>query len=311
MFELATRCGRTITLTGDHNLWVLRGGIAVMIRTEEALATDFVPVPETLESTGELRVLDVLPYLSDTALSVFAEESILEYVATGGRADFVSVMNTSGLNPYPKLSAMRRRIRGRGIKVHQFIRLGVYRTGSAESWRVGGKRECCRIPAALPLTDEMLRLFGYYVAEGNSQRGYIVLANRHPVLRERIECSLASLGIPYRIRPSSDYAVSSTALTRLLSRLCGARASVKCLPDFWPQLADAALATMLRAYFDGDGTVGSCGEVIATTASRALASDLAYALKRFGIHARLRSRWKRATNAAHAGGLYYDVCVSG
>ena len=68
---------------------------------------------------------------------------------------------------------------------------------------------------------------------------------------------------------------------------------------------------MLRAYFDGDGTVGSNGEVIATTASRALASDLAYALKRFGIHARLRSRWKRATNSAHAGGIYFDVCVSG
>ena len=68
---------------------------------------------------------------------------------------------------------------------------------------------------------------------------------------------------------------------------------------------------MLRAYFDGDGTVGSNGEVIATTASRALASDLAYALKRFGIHARLRSRTKRATNSAHAGGIYFDVCVSG
>jgi len=51
--------------------------------------------------------------------------------------------------------------------------------------------------------------------------------------------------------------------------------------------------------------------VIATTASEALASDLAYALKRFGIHARLRKRWKRATNSSHAGDTYTDVAVSG
>ena len=311
MFELETRCGRKITLTGDHNLWVLRDGMPVLIRTEEASASDFIPVPETLGSTGDLRVLDVLPYLSDTKLSVFADEAVLEYVSTGGQADFVKVMRDSGINPYPKLFAMRRRIRGRGIKVHQFVRLGVYRTGSPEGWAVGGKLERCRIPAALPLSSEVLRLFGYYIAEGNSQQRYFVLANRHPVLRQRIEGSLASLGVPFHVRPSSDYAIGSTALAQLLGRSCGATAFGKRLPDFWPQLADASLATMLRAYFDGDGTVGSNGEVIATTASRGLASDLAYALKRFGIHARLRTTRKRATNSAHAGGVYFDVCVSG
>ena len=73
--------------TGDHNLWVLRDGIPVLVRTDEALATDYVPVPETIGSTSDLRVLDVLPYLSGTKLSVFADESVLAYVASGGQAD--------------------------------------------------------------------------------------------------------------------------------------------------------------------------------------------------------------------------------
>lgn len=77
MFELETRCGRKITLTGDHNLWVLRDGTPVLIRTEEAQATDYIPVPETLGCTGDLSELDVLPYLTDTKLSVFADESVL------------------------------------------------------------------------------------------------------------------------------------------------------------------------------------------------------------------------------------------
>ena len=177
--------------------------------------------------------------------------------------------------------------------------------------RVGGKLDRCRLPAVLPLTDDVLRLFGYYVAEGNAQRGYIVLANRHPMLRQRIEQSLSGLGIPYYVRASTDYAVSSTALTRLLGGACGSKAAAKRLPDFWPQLGDAPLGVLLRAYFDGDGTVGSAGEVVAATASKALASDLSYALKRFGIHARLRVQRKRATNSSHVGALYQYVCISG
>ena len=33
MFRLRTRCGREVTLTGDHNLWVLRGGRLKLLRT--------------------------------------------------------------------------------------------------------------------------------------------------------------------------------------------------------------------------------------------------------------------------------------
>ena len=123
------------------------------------------------------------------------------------------------------------------------------------------------------------------------------------MLRQRIEQSLSGLGIPCYVRASTDYTVSSTALTRLLGGACGSKAAAKRLPDFWPQLGDAPLGVLLRAYFDGDGTVGSGGEVVAATASKALASDLSYALKRFGIHARLRVQRKRATNSSHVGAL--------
>ncbi|MBA3563002.1 MAG: excinuclease ABC subunit UvrB [Gammaproteobacteria bacterium] len=71
------------------------------------------------------------------------------------------------------------------------------------------------------------------------------------------------------------------------------------------------MGILLRAYFDGDGTVGNGGEVIATTASEQLSSDLAYAVKRFGIHARLHEVRKRDTNSKHAGGTYFNVTISG
>ncbi len=136
-----------------------------------------------------------------------------------------------------------------------------------------------RLPARLTLSDSVIALFGFYVAEGNSQSNYFILANRHPLIRAKIESSLGELGIPFFVRASTDYAICSTALTSLLRALCGKRAQTKRLPEFWPRLSNHSLGVLLRAYFDGDGTVGSGGEVIATTASDDLASALAYALE--------------------------------
>ena len=271
MFRLVTKCGRTVEATGDHNFWVLRDGALTLIKTEDAKPTDFMPVPDVVTSLSRQRLesIDIVSYLADTGLSVYAEDAVLEYVAAAGNSSFVSTMRACAIG------------------------------------------QPCRLPARLPLTDNVLALFGYYVAEGNAQHCYFTLANYHPAIRTRIERGLNELGIPFCVRPSSDYSVGSSALTLLLKRLCGSTASQKRLPEFWPQLSDDQLGVLLSAYFDGDGTVGDGGEASATTASPGLASDLAYALKRFGIHARLRTAWKRATNSNHAGGMYHHVVVSG
>jgi excinuclease ABC subunit B len=243
MFRLTTRCGRSITLTGDHNLWVLRDGMPTLVRTVDARTSDYLPAPLAVVCTEDLQELDVLPYLRDTELFVQAEEPILACVANGGRGQF-----------------------------------------EAAGVRVTGKTPACGLPARLPLSDALLTLLGYYAAED---------------------------AIPLFVRPLSDHQISSTALTVLLAKLCGKTAGGKRLPDFWPQLSKRSLGILLRAYFDGDGTVGSSGEVTATTKSTDLASDLAYALKRFGIHARLRRVFKRATNSAHQGDYYVTVVISG
>ena len=64
--------------------------------------------------------------------------------------------------------------------------------------------------------------------------------------------------------------ISSMALTKLLSKTCGSSAWHKRLPDFWTRLSNRSLGILLSSYFDGDGTVGYGGEVIATTASETL-----------------------------------------
>src|SRR5690606_14208820 len=104
----------------------------------------------------------------------------------------------------------------------------------AEAASVGGKAAHNRLPAQVALTPEFLRLAGYYLAEGNHQRGYLILTNREPEVRQAIEAALGQLGVPFGVRPNTDYQVSSTALAELFSRLCGDTARDKHLPAFWP-----------------------------------------------------------------------------
>src|SRR5579859_5610982 len=119
MFRLVTKCGRTVEATGDHNFWVLRDGALTLIKTEDAQPTDFLPVPDVVtEMSRDMKTLDVISYLADTRLSVFAEDSILEYVAASGGVRFASVMRSNGIrSPYGKLHAMREGRRGSGLRV--------------------------------------------------------------------------------------------------------------------------------------------------------------------------------------------------
>src|SRR5205823_880698 len=88
------------------------------------------------------------------------------------------------------------------------------------------------------------------------------------------------------------------------------RAREKQLPPFWTALNQEQLALLLSAYFTGDGGVEH-DEVTVVTASRGLASELAYALARFGLWARISRKFKRATNSTHQGDYYYRLSISG
>jgi excinuclease ABC B subunit len=317
MYHLQTACGRSATLTGDHNLWVLRDGSLQLIKTADAKTTDYIPLPDTLLADGSLKTIDTLAILSGKRLFVEAPEAIMAYSGVHGMKMLVRTLHQSGITaPYEKASAIRHSQRGRGIEVRTFQNILAQTDNLGGYWNpeeacVGGKKAHNRLPGRITLTPEILRLFGYYIAEGNHQRGYIILANRDQQIRADIESALSQLGIPFTVRHSSDYQVSSTALAELFTRTCGSIARDKHLPEFWSQLSDDNLGHLLRAYFDGDGTVGRASDVIATTASNRLASDLAYALLRFGIWARITRRWKRATNTDHQGDWYYYITLSG
>jgi excinuclease ABC subunit B len=322
MYRITTGCGRSATMTGDHNLWVLRDGEMQLIETADARPTDFLPVPGALSrqasETSARPSINVLEALHDSGLHVKAAALLRAFLEREGVGALARPLQEAGVKqPYAKISAIRGRTHGDGGLTPDVAASILAATNQlGETWlpseiEIGGKRTAHRLPGRLDLTPEVIRLFGYYTAEGHASDRCVILANRSPDVRTRIEASLRHLNLPFSERPSSDYQIGSKALTELLRGECGSTSHEKRLPSFWTKLSNEDLGTLLRAYFDGDGTVSRARAVTATTASPELASDLAYALLRFGIHARLRTVTKRATNSDHAGGEYTMITISG
>ena len=318
MYQLRTRCGRHATFTSDHNLWVLRNGELTLIETADAQVDDYLPVPTKLLHAGPMAALDLLDLLhtSPRKLYVQASAAISSYVAAHGPAVMTEILEADGVGAYNKLYAIEEKIKGQGIQAATFQSVLRATDDLGGYWQpheavIGCRDPLNSLPATLPLTPALMRLFGYYIAEGNSQRGYVILSNHNPTVRQDLEQIITGLGLSFGIRENSDYQISSTVFTTLVSEQCGKDARHKHLPDFWPDLPDEMLGMLLRAYFDGDGTVERTGSIVAATASERLASDLLYALLRMGIWARRQKRWKRATNSTHTGDWYYYVSISG
>ncbi|MDR7532471.1 MAG: hypothetical protein QN162_03890, partial [Armatimonadota bacterium] len=64
LYTLSTGCGREVTVTGDHNFFVLRRGQLHLVRTTDIRPGDFLPMPRALPEPGEsLRHLPLIEAL--------------------------------------------------------------------------------------------------------------------------------------------------------------------------------------------------------------------------------------------------------
>lgn len=319
MFQVSTRCGRSAVLTGDHSVWVLRNGQLILTDTKSLTPNDHVPIPGKLDiKTGVANyTLDVLTTLANEKLYVDAIDSIQKYIEQNNKKKLATILQQIGINsPDSRIRSMLNHRKGRGIRANLFLQLLANTNYLGNNWNpltatIGAKSAAHRLPTQICLTAEWLRFMGYYLAEGCSQNRYILIANQDTEIRNTIMQFIQKLQMPFIIRASSDIQISSVTLTLIIKYHFGTSSHNKKLPEFWPQLPKDDLGVLLSAYFDGDGTVGTNGEVIATTKSDQLASDLLYALLSFGIYGRIQKKWKRATNSRHTGYWYNFVTISG
>ncbi len=300
LWKVTTACGAAVTVTGDHNFFALRDGRLMLLRTEELRPEDFLPRPRALPGPeAPLHDLSLVQALGDARDVYVAVEGFSTAWSSQGDQE-VAVLPSSTRSPLS---------RGERLSLAEYRALGEAAPQLGAAW-LGTRRRKVRVPATLRLHAGVLRLMGFYIAEGHSEDNYFILSSADREVTWDFLRTLEILGLRwYRAAGTHDYRVWSRLWSRLLAEWCGARAASKRLPPFWPELSKEQLAELLRAYFTGDGGVDGA-QVTATTSSHRLASDLAYALLRFGIVARIRRREIRAPDW-QTPRTYWTVAISG
>lgn len=282
LFKIMTQCGRSVTVTGDHNFYFLRNGTITLGQTSDMKTGDYVPLPknmpEPIESIDSVEIANTL--------------------LKGGRPYYAHV---SAVNIADACLPYRQR--------YGIVRLGERMSladcashmgkAAVASLSVGSRQGERTIALRQGLTDRFLRFLGFYLAEGHAERNYVIFSSADREIVSDIRSEAAGRGLSFTHRPGTyDYQCNGSAWADVLTEWMGTHAKNKHLPSFWPSLSNMHLAQMLRAYFSADGGVDG-DEVTAVTASNELASDLQYALLRFGIVARARRRMMKVPNKSY------------
>ena len=293
LWQVRTEDGREVTVTGDHNFVRLANDARLeTVATMDLRPGDALPIA-ALVARPEPPVtrLDVVGLVQATGTGYVTGPEVLD-------AD-VDEASRYGLS------------RGRRA---QLAAVGSDRVGILERFgptRITGRRGHLALPASLPLTDSWLRFLGLFVAEGHVGKGFATITPG-PELIDDVRGLLAEMDVTFFERGRDELGIGSRVMTEMLRAACGSVAGEKHLPPSWADLDDHRLGRLLAGYFEGDGWVESRGaSVCAVTKSRRLANEIAYALLRFGIVARLASTWKRASGTGHGWAEYWQVSIRG
>jgi dCTP deaminase len=281
IFEVRLASGRRIRLTGGHCVFTLDpGGDIKKTRLQELRVGTRVAIARTIPDPPTLEaVLDLI---------ALAPESTYPMLVCGGRRvaaafqrwprELDALLRASGITHVSYYK--NRACLPLGVAV-QHPTLGAA-LGSDDWLSVRGGRH--RLPARVPVDDDLAWLLGLYVAEGSRRRTRVTISNTDQEILDRAQTTLARLNLPvYRSRGAIT--CCSALLAQLMEWLgTGNRAANKRIPYpllGWPR---SLISSFLDGFVAGDGSRSATRDTLWTCSER-LVGDLLLLCTRLGKRA--------------------------
>jgi len=293
ILEITTRSGRKIKVTDDHSLFTLKGTKIAPIKTSELIPkTSYIAVPRItpVNSTtiGEIDFIDALRE-NDFGLRV---RNIQKYIQKAkkkiGDEKAAQILNVS--KKY-LADVLRKNV---GIRVSRFLELMQKCAIEIDKNEIEIFTKGKSLPAKVKLTEDFLRFLGYWMAEGSyTNKNEVRLSinkNEEKIVKNLCESLFGKVtSYPNKKSNGLDIHINSTILGIFMKNILELEggAKNKHIPAFVFNLDLEKIASFLRGYFSGDGSLylnqRGVPTVEATTYSKRLANDLIYLLSYFGI----------------------------
>ncbi|HID91264.1 TPA: hypothetical protein EYP44_04820, partial [Candidatus Bathyarchaeota archaeon] len=305
LYRVITREGRNVLLSRRHRVPVRRDGREILLHAEEIRPGDHIKVMRRLPTPG--RAVGWISLLEEFARLPTA---LLDDVYVRNVSGFLRRIGYARGGATVPRSTRYRRAREGIVPIVEFFRLlRAYGVGTEELAvaRLGVRGSTMSVPLFYPVTGELLRLLGYFVAEGHYNGYSLVISTarqevRRDVLRivpkvftgsfitewvdTRKETGRVKGGRLVRAKlPGYQIYFGGKVARLLFERAFGIPGSArrKRVPDVVFNLPEELQGEFLRGLFTGDGSLRSDGTVGFSSRSRILRQGVSFLLTRLGV----------------------------
>ncbi len=304
-YEVRTRYGRSIRVTGDHSVFAEGpGGEPVPVPVEELEPGQRIAIARRIEvperDRRQVSMLDAWRQDEGDPWDLTVEAEGLGELAWAHRRELFGLLVSRRRNNGPnwRNGAWTKLIRMRQTDRLPLpvLRRVLGRVPDGAHVRQRHAARSVSLPATIEITDDLLWLLGLWVAEGctheKGKNAFITISCEEPVLRRAREIVERELGLHVVSAPASDARsasifIHSKLLLRLMDHL-GFDGGRKRIPGWILGLPLTRLKWFMEGYREGDGVhSGRWFEQAKrhsfATVSDELKDDLVVAFARFGI----------------------------
>ena len=308
MVKINTSMGRTLRVTADHPVILYKNQEFSILPAAAIVPGDRLMALCELPAVEQATHLNLIDLLRDTALEADVYVQPIDNTFSEQYEQFAAAIPQDILK-YPNEIKRHNRMSLRLFR--RLSELGVLNVPAEKLRLYTAKGAATMINALLPVNADLLRLCGYYLAEGYISQDM----GRASAVRERVGFSfheqeleyiadvqriLSRWGLKY-IERRSTHALTTIVSSRIFSWLlrdvlrCGTRSEDKALPRLAFNVASELRVEVIRGAFSGDGAVTPVQDghnlmLEYATVSKALADGMTLLLQTVGIVPSIRTR---------------------
>jgi DNA polymerase II large subunit len=309
LVRVTLKSGRTFTSSPGHRMVVSQDNKLITKKVIEITPKDHLLTSRIVQQKeNDTIYIDLL--------SEFLQHGINDVVVRGIKAlTRQCIINLGGLSTTVKLLNLNKKTFSDYIyrdsiplsiliKLLKLCNLDI-RAIPKESW-LGAKRDDTKIPRMIPINDCLLRLCGYYLAEGHARQTtklcyQVSFAATEQEIRSDINTCIWNLFQLNACIDKNAITISNRLLYNFFTKILGAgsNAKNKKIPPQFVRLPTSKIKELLRGYFAGDGSVEKDRlHVICSSVNRKLLEDIGFQLLRFGIYYRIKEEKNKPAGGA-------------
>ncbi|MFH1440387.1 MAG: ATPase, T2SS/T4P/T4SS family [Candidatus Woesearchaeota archaeon] len=304
LFKITTKSGREVTVTPDHSVFTHVNFKIAAINTDQLKIDDPIIIPSKIPcGFNDIDHINLLEVFKEDYRLENAEPYLRKAISKIGWREASKICNIVDIYRY-LLSTQKTR-----IPIKYFLKLMNIAKIKYDINDLRIKRgTSASIPANFLINNNIMRLIGYYLAEGNINKNGIQITNSKPKIIEDIEyIYYKELGLKIKKRKvkglgtSTQILVQCKPLADLLLHLgCGRTSFYKRIPNFVYGLSKRKICSLLKGMYSGDGSFSStknAGNIVRYfSTAKKLVEDVSYALMCVDIVCRIHHRDKKQDN---------------